>query len=89
MTDDMKILVDNGEDFYVSTEVASFLRELREQDVVEIKEAMEMMKSVKVASKLFKWIMIGIFGAFFTVTTFNTHLIDIGKFLATLFGGAH
>lgn len=83
--DEIKFVVE-GDDFYVSKEVATFLRNLRPQDIEELQESIKVFNSIKTASSLFKWVMIVIFGALFTAASFSNSLHDSWKALATLFG---
>ncbi|MDR3503042.1 MAG: hypothetical protein P4L79_10730 [Legionella sp.] len=89
MAEERRIVGDDENDVIISDEVVQFLRELRDQDITDIKEALELVHTIKVASHFFKWLMVSIFGAFFIISSFATSTHTAWNFIVAIFTNVH
>ena len=88
--EDVKFNDTEGHEFHLSRETIEFLRNLRIDDINELKDGIELLKSIRTVSHVFKWFIFGVFGIVFTITSFMSSSHEGFKFLASWFtGGAH
>jgi len=79
--------VDINKSIYVSEDVVEFLKGLREQDVVDLKEIVELVHTIKVASHIVKWFIVSVLGTMVIISTFGTSVHTVWSFILTFFSG--